>query len=253
MFMKKNVILSIIIIFVFLIIYYFTDILKYFGIVIEDNSTRLFTFRSVALILSFITTGLLFGTKNILRQLGMGQGFARGIGYGFIFTLPMLLGFAMIGEPINDWSLMFIVTVFFGAAMEEIVFRGFLFGLLFRNARWGFIPAVVFNALFFGIAHLYQGNSWDETLGVFLVTLIGAIWFAWLYIEWDYNIWIAVALHFFMNLFWKFFEVDSTALGGWGVNLFRILTIIFSIVFTIQYRQRKGIFLVNRSNLIYHK
>ena len=94
----------------------------------------------------------------------------------------MFLGYAVIGQLSPSWTFLSILGVFAGAAMEEIVFRGFLFGQLFRKAAWGFIPAVLINAVIFGMGHLYQGNSLGETTGVFFVTLIGGVWFAWLYI-----------------------------------------------------------------------
>jgi hypothetical protein len=43
-----------------------------------------------------------------------------------------------------------------------------------------------------------------------------------------------------MNLAWHLFEMDETALGGILPNLFRGLTIILAIVFTIIYKRKQG-------------
>ena len=200
-----------------------------------------------------LVSALLYTPQKVAASLGLNKGFFMGMGYGLLFTLPMFIGYASIGTLQEDWTLVGILFLFIGAAMEEVLYRGFLFGQLFRKAGWGFIPAVLLNAVIFGMGHLYQGNSFGETMGVFLVTLLGGIWFAWLYIEWEDNLWIAISLHIFMNLSWLLFSVGDTALGGWGANFFRIMTIAFSIVFTIMYRQQQGFFRVNKMNLFLNK
>ncbi len=43
-----------------------------------------------------------------------------------------------------------------------------------------------------------------------------------------------------MNLTWHLFEMDETALGGILPNIFRGITIILAIVFTIIYKKKKN-------------
>lgn len=236
--MKRSVIISIIIIFTFLIADNWLDILAYFGITIQTDH-RYLLFWGVVLGIVLIISSLLFGSRKVLFSLGLNKGFSMGMGYGLAFTAPMFLGYAIIGEFRTDFTLYALFTTFVGAAMEEVLYRGFLFGQLFRFAKWKFVPAVLLNALIFGAAHLYQGSGIGDTAGIFLVTLVGGCWFAWLYVNWDYNLWIAIGLHFFMNLSWSLFSIDDTALGGWGANLFRIMTITLSIVFTILIKKRQ--------------
>ena len=49
--------------------------------------------------------------------------------------------------------------------MEETQYQGFLFGVLLKHTRWGFVPVVLVAALIFGAGHSYQGDdrsSWDS-------------------------------------------------------------------------------------------
>lgn len=250
--MKRNLIITLAVISTFLFIDNSLDIMDSIGIVFSEKIHRFWTYYGGSLGIVFLISAFLYGLKNVLPSLGLDKGILKGMGYGLLFTLPMFLGYAAIGEMRTEWTWFTVLTIFIAAAMEEVVYRGFLFGQLFRKANWGFIPAVLLNALIFGSGHLYQGNSFGQTLGVFFVTLMGGIWFAWLYIEWENNLWIAIGLHVFMNLSWKLFAISDTALGGWGANLFRIITIALSIVFTIYYRKQRGGLRVNKKNLIFN-
>ena len=137
--------------------------------------------------------------------------------------------------------------------MEEFLFRGFLFGVLFRKIGWGFIPASVLGAIIFALGHLYQGSGTNELIGIFLITFIGSAWFAWLFIEWRENLWIPIFLHVFMNLSWTLFNVSDNALGDIYTNIFRIITIILTVVATILYNNRKDKYRVNGKNLFLNK
>ncbi len=131
---------------------------------------------------------------------------------------------------------------------EEFLFRGFLFGILFRKLKWGFIPASLLAEVIFGLGHIYQGSTLMETTGIFGITTIGSIWVAWLYIEWDKNLWVPIFLHTLMNLSWILFEVSNNALGGIYTNLFRAITIALTIII-IRYHKKRGLN-INRKTLI---
>lgn len=227
--------------------------MEFLNIELADKSMRFSVYWGFSLVAVMITSALLYGSTAALYSLGLSKDVWTGLGRGLIWTIPTFLGYAVIGE-LNTESLVpqSLLTVFVAASMEEVVFRGFLFGQLFHKANWGFIPAVAIGAILFGIGHLGQGDFPSQKLGIFTITMIGAIWFSWIYVEWESNLWVAIGLHFFMNLSWSLFSIDDTALGGWGSNLFRITTIGLSIVFTIMYRQHKGFFRINRNNLFHN-
>ena len=162
----------------------------------------------------------------------------------------MIVSSAIIGKISDnvDFGILLNKT-FIAGFFEEFLFRGFLFGILFRKLKWGFIPASILAGVIFGLRHIYQGSTLMETTGIFGITTIGSIWVAWLYIEWDKNLWVPIFLHTLMNLSWILFEVSNNALGGIYTNLFRAITIALTIIITIRYHKKRGLN-INRKTLI---
>ena len=248
---KKNIFHSLIIILTFLLAFFGRRIgSHYFTITISAEYLRIAYYYLWWLLPTALVTGLLFGFKRFFALLGLQKNFIKGFLFAFVTVLPMLVSSAAIGKIEADlkFSRLLHQTVFAGF-MEEYLFRGFLFGLLFRKAGWGFIPASLAGALIFGIAHIYQGSTLLETIGVFFITSLGAVWFAWLYIEWDNNLWVPVFLHILMNLSWALFAVSSNVLGGIYTNLFRAITIALTVIITIKFHKRRGL-RIKRDNLI---
>ena len=83
-----------------------------------------------------------------------------------------------------------------------------------------------------------------------MVTLMGGLWFAWLYIEWRENLWVPIWLHILMNFAWGLFDVSDNAMGGMGANVFRIMTIVITIVVTSRFNRKHDRFRINRKNLL---
>ncbi|MBL7827489.1 MAG: CPBP family intramembrane metalloprotease [Saprospiraceae bacterium] len=159
----------------------------------------------------------------------------------FVFCLPMLLGYGFLADfnITLTWS-GFLLGCLWAAVSEELFYRGFVFGQLFRFAGWKFLTAGLLNALVFGSAHLYQAGDLGSAIGIFAITALGGLWFAWLYIEWGNNLWVPMAMHFFMNLWWTAFDAGPTAGGDWAANLFRAATVAISIIWTIRMKRRHG-------------
>ncbi|NOT94239.1 lysostaphin resistance A-like protein [Ferruginibacter sp.] len=189
--------------------------------------------------------------KKWVDSLGFSGSIFKGIYFSFLFTLPMFIGFAVLFNFNNTIDLDdLLIKVFAAAFFEELFFRGFLFGQVFRYSRFGFIPSVLFGALFFGFIHLYQSTELVESIGIFAITFLGGILFAWIFAEWDYNIWIPVSLHLFMNLAALMFSASENALGGIYFNIFRTFSVVLAIAFTIVYKRRKGLsFEINKNTL----
>ncbi|MEI6140136.1 MAG: CPBP family intramembrane glutamic endopeptidase [Mariniphaga sp.] len=248
---RKRIIGSTIVILTFLVAYYGKRILsECFTISISSDYLKIAWSYLWWIVPTVLVTGLLYGFNKILDNIGIQKGFGIGFLFSFVTVLPMLISSALRGEISSDLKILGLLQkTLFAGFMEEYLFRGFLFGLLFRKLGWGFIPASILGAFIFGTGHLYQGSTFPETMGVFFVTSLGAIWFAWLYIEWNNNLWVPIFLHILMNLSWGLFEVSSNALGGFSTNLFRVITIALTIIVTIKYNKKTGL-RINRKNLI---
>lgn len=218
-------------------------------------------------LISYVLTYLIIGTPifigtliidkktSIFKSLGLSSSILTAMWTSLIFTIPMFIGgllFFAINQKIDAENL--IAGTIVAGFIEELYFRGFLFGQLFRKTNLGFIPSILFGALIFASGHLYQSQNISELVGIFMITFSGAIFFAWLYVEWNYNLWIPIFTHFFMNLSWVLFEVDNTALGGVKANIFRFLTILTAIIFSILYKRNKNEKLaINRETLMLKK
>jgi len=203
----------------------------------------------------FVALHILYDWKtgNALEELGLKGDFLKGLTFAFSATIPMWLGYYLVA-PTVDFSLTkFIELALLPGFMEELLFRGFAFGQLYKKAGWGFIPAVALSAFFFAAGHIYQATHFLEALLIFLITFMGAGWFAWLYVEWDQNLWVPIGLHVLMNASWSIFHTADNVLGGISANAFRILTIIVTVVVTLQRGKRKGGLKIRKHNLFFHK
>ncbi|WP_338814192.1 CPBP family intramembrane glutamic endopeptidase [Bernardetia sp. Wsw4-3y2] len=218
---------------------------------IDELWQRLFYVYGWEIGIVLIVCSIWFG-KKLTNELGLNKGFLKGFGIAFLCTLPMVIGYFLIGNfiPQNFTFSKLLSSSVLPAFSEELLFRAFLFGLLFRRLEWGFIPAAFASAFIFGFGHLWQGNNFLDTLGVMAVTSMGGLWFAWLFAEWNYNLWLVIFLHLLMNWYWGIFEItNNNALGGIDSNIFRFITIIVSIVWTIRIAKKRNHFEVNKKRL----
>jgi len=183
---------------------------------------------------------ILHGRQKVWSELGLAGTVWRAVGYAFAFSFPMLLWYTWAGKMVEISAVPLLALAQLRAAFrEEIFYRAFLFGQLFRHGQWGFIPAVGVSALIFAFSHLYQATTPLEGMGIFVVTLVGAVWFSWLFVAWHFEVWLPVGLHLFMNLWWELFRVSETAFSGsLGAEVARVLTVGASVVWTVQIVRR---------------
>ena len=185
----------------------------------------------------------LHGRKDFPRSLGLDGNFIKGMVFALISTLPLFIAFPVVGDFNGGltWDKL-VRSAVIAAFFEEVIFRGFIFGQLFRYCKIGFWWSVLIPSLLFGSIHLYQGSDPLSSLAAFGVTFIGGLFFSWIYVKWDFNLWCPVGLHFFMNLSWLLFTVEgnSVAAGGVVSNVFRILSVVVAIVLTHVYLRKRA-------------
>ncbi len=176
--------------------------------------------------------------KNIFEKLGLSGNLLVGLLISFIVTLPSLVAYSLKFNINNKLSFdTIIINTISSAFFEEIIFRAFLIGQLYRFTRLGFLPSIITSSTLFGLVHLYQSNDPNELIGIFLITFLGSVLFFWIYAEWKFNLWTAIFLHCFMNLYWLVFDVDNNALGGTYANIYRFMTVFLAIFFSILYKK----------------
>lgn len=186
---------------------------------------------------------LLNRPKDFFRHLGLDDNFIKGMVFALISTLPLFIAFPVVGDFNGGltWDKL-VRSAVIAAFFEEVIFRGFIFGQLFRYCKIGFWWSVIIPSLLFGSIHLYQGSDPLSSLAAFGVTFIGGLFFSWIYVKWDFNLWCPVGLHFFMNLSWLLFTVEgnSVAAGGVVSNVFRIMSVVVAIFLTNVYLRKRA-------------
>ncbi len=179
--------------------------------------------------------------KEIFSFLGLNGNMIKGLGIALICVLPLFIVFPILGSFNTDATISFVLRKsILPGFMEEFMFRAFMFGLLFRYAKTGFFWSVILPALLFGTLHLYQGHDALSSFAAFGVTFLGAVYFSWMYVEWNFNLWVPVGLHILMNGAWVIFTMDGTevAAGGLISNIVRVTSILLAITITVWYKKR---------------
>lgn len=188
-------------------------------------------------------TAIVIKPKELFSFLGLNGNIGKGFGIALVCALPLFIVFPILGSFNTDTTLPLILRKsILPGFMEEFMFRAFMFGLLFRYARVGFIWAVALPAILFGSLHLYQGHDVITSLAAFGITFLGAVYFSWMYVEWDFNLWMPVGLHILMNGAWIIFTMEGTevAAGGLISNIVRGISIILAIAITVWHKKRCG-------------
>jgi len=173
--------------------------------------------------------------RSALAELGLTASPVRGLGVGWLATLPMLVVLLLASNNTFQFNprAMF-SSVLLAAVTEEILFRGYLFRQLYRRAGWRFVPAVLLTGAVFGVAHVgtaLRGGTF-EVLAVVGITTLGGAFFSWLFLRWNDNLWVPIGMHLFMNAWWDMFAVSPNAVGNWTANCARVLAIALAIFMT---------------------
>lgn len=190
-----------------------------------------------------LTLAAWYGPRRVLRELGWHASPGTGLLVGLACTLPMLLGYAVLfPRTTTAGPALFSALLrgaFWAGLTEETLFRGFLFGQFYRRVKLPWLAVVLVESGIFATGHLYQGHDLLSSLGVLAVTFGGGVWFGWLYKSWQ-NLWVPIFMHLFMNGWWMLFEVDNSAVGSVGANVFRVMTIGLSVAMTRWHLRRRA-------------
>ena len=202
--------------------------------------------------LPIVVAFLVAGPRRWASAIGLDGSVFTAAMVGLISTAVLPVAYAFIA-PLSSDDIAFDIVraAILPGIGEEILYRGMVFGLLFRFAGWGFLPAALLGATIFGIAHFYQGNSLLELAGIFGITAIAAVWWSWMYIEWDNNIWVPAGLHVLMNGYFEVFDVGDSTLGSWSFFLIRAVVVLITIALTVHHAKKRGRFRITARDLLW--
>ncbi|WP_126653318.1 CPBP family intramembrane glutamic endopeptidase [Chryseobacterium aureum] len=228
--------------------YYFFDL--FFFKNIQTFSKNLFHSKAIAHVIAYsvtliplmITLKILLPKRNISDLLSLNKPVIKGFSFACIGTLPMLIGYLFHFKAISTInSETLLINTLSSAFFEEIIFRAFLIAALYRFTRLGFISSALLGSLLFAQVHLYQSQNITELIEIFAITFLGSIFFAWVYFESEYNLWSAIFLHFFMNLYWEIFNVSENVSGNLYGNLYKLISIVVVIALIIHFKRKNKI------------
>lgn len=197
-------------------------------------------FRMTLVLVAWIVLRKLAASQQ--ATLGLRTGFKRamtGFALGLACSVPMLALGLIAGDQSDSYRFLAYKTLLPGIA-EEIFYRAFAFGLLVQLARWRLWNAAIFTGIVFGLAHIDFSPDPEQTIlgqlnfGIALIAL-GGVLYAWLYARADWNLWIVIALHFAMNLWWHLFSLAELEIPNPGLwlTLSRVLSVSLAIYFVV--------------------
>ncbi|GGA79276.1 hypothetical protein GCM10011521_16900 [Arenimonas soli] len=194
------------------------------------------------LVVPLLVAVWLVGRHQAIASLGLAGSPWQGLGVAAACSAIVLAWIAATSSPIppDQLALALVRTALLPGLAEEILFRGFLFGVLWRYARWGFLPAALLSSVVFGLEHVYQGNDASEAFAIAVLTGIGGVWWSWLLVEWRWNLWVPISFHVLLNAYWTAFAVADDAFGSAMAVAVRLACIALSVLATLVYVRRHG-------------
>lgn len=185
---------------------------------------------------------LLLGRRQMVSALGLAASPWQGLALAAGCSAIVLAWIAATSTPVppGRLALDLVREAVLPGIAEEILFRAFLFGFLYRFAGWGFLPAALLSSLIFGVEHVYQGRDAMEALGVAVLTGVGGVWWSWLLVEWRWNLWVPIGFHVLLNAYWTAFDVADNAAGSPMDVVVKLACIAISVVVTIALARRRG-------------
>lgn len=174
-----------------------------------------------------MTMGLAIGRRRVLM----------GIMVGMVCTLPMLV-LGLMSESFTPSRIEIIHTAIAPGLTEEIFFRAFMFGLLVQVARTPMWTTAIITGIVFGLAHVDltpdEGQTILGQLGPWIALIgVGGFMYAWLYFSSGWNLWLVIALHTGMNMWWDMFDLNATPLGIWGATAARVLCVLLAVYLVV--------------------
>lgn len=160
--------------------------------------------------------------RRPLSDIGLGSGkgtnrnFAIGILTGagsaaLLLSAPLLAGTAhFVPRAHSSWAwsslLFYLITLLFGAAGEEMVFRGYAFQLLIR--KLGPFATVLPVGVLFGLAHSFNPSATDVSV---VNTALWGILLGYAFLR-SHDLWLPIGLHYGWNAVLPLFGVNLSGL-----------------------------------------
>jgi len=185
--------------------------------------------------------------RGLARELGLAVApvrVAAALGFALLCSTPMLILGLRCGVSDSAAPLDLLYTAAIWPLAEEILFRGYAFGLLVRRSGWNVWAAAAVTAAVFGAVHLLNEEVQVHELAGQLLSVgliaAGGVVFAWLYYRWRFNLWVAVGLHGLMNLWYALFAMADTPIGSTWLIAARVAVAAIAVASTEVYQRTRS-------------
>jgi hypothetical protein len=195
-------------------------------------------------VVAFAIVVLVDRGASIFDEVGMARSPLRGFAAGLAMAAPLALtlwltrGGIELSQPLHLLRL-----ALAGALADELFYRGFALRLLIRRARWGAPAAILATAIAVAAGRIGGIAGEAAPLDVAQAAGLGAAtaaWFGWLFVAWDDDLWVPLALHFGLNLAWSAFDGAIVTGGGSPLShLGRLASLAVSIAITLAVRRAR--------------
>ena len=244
---NKQTIISLLVIATFVASFFIPEFYAYvvFG---KDNFNALPHYNRVllchgtTLLLCFLVTFYLasYSPKKMLEMLGLNKGIGLAFALALIAALPLLLGMQYLYGFNKEVSFAdFWIMGIHPGYYEEILYRGFVIGILIRYAKWPTIIPLVVSSLLFAMGHLYQAHNMSESIAVFFMAFGVGTGFYMFYKYTNWNHWFPLFLHSFMDTATTISNWQGTINMSTQDNIFRGSTIALAIYFSYRITKNK--------------
>jgi membrane protease YdiL (CAAX protease family) len=180
---------------------------------------------------------------RLRRELGLAGDGPSGLGWASVAAGPYVVAALLVASPGVLTALAVAESALVVAALEGVLFRGFLFGQLFSRAGWGFLPAVAAGPLL--IALTGSGDPAAVPGG-----LVANVFLAWLWLEWDDNLWVSAGFHFWIRWGDAFLLPAAGPSLHWLVQLMQLAAVVWAVALTWGHRRSRGGFRIDRRRLL---
>lgn len=180
------------------------------------------------------------GARGTADELGIAPPALPAFRFAFLATLPLLGVLALLTRRLApDFApAEAFYTVVYSSFAEDLVYTGFAVRQLHRRAGWPFWLAVLGVAVTFGLGHIEKGRTVAQMAGLFVFTGAGLAVFAWLFVAWGDNLWVPVAMHVLIDLWWALFGAGKTAVaGGVAPMAATVASVVLAITLTMERRR----------------
>lgn len=245
--------------------YYFN---KFYNNLNENINYPILSYLIVYMIVGlpiFIGVSQLANKEHFFDNIGIKGNFKEGFLFGLLTTLPMIIAYSVYFPANREFSFNNFFHLMISVFFYEVFFRGFFFQQIYNNTKLGFLAIALSNLVIIITVRLlsYQWNSFTSYEDLLLILFLDIIniltfsfleisFFAWLYAEWNFNLWIVIFARFFTDLSGKVFiltENISTYTVIYKIS-FSIISFFIMIIFTYLHHSKKNIpFEINKKNI----